>query len=1015
MIRARRLCLILVLAFLLCARGPAFSAPAPSGVMLQGFYWNVPCPGLDHSSTWWWDRLAMQAHEIHDAGFSAVWLPPALKSWGYGRGLPSCGYDPYDDYDLGDKDQMGAVPTRYGSREQLERCCAMMRANGIDVYEDLVENHRDPDDRAAHFDYVDAYGNSSGGRFPKEPKDFHITIGQDPDVPAGSGEIHFGRDFAPINGRTVDVDGHPVVWADYGLRQAGDWMTRALDLQGYRIDDAYGISWDWLTTFLDYGAMQGKFAVGEYNVGEASTIGGWLRHMNGRASAFDFPLRDGYLVKMCNTPDTFDMSTLQDAGLLGIDPAHAVTFVENHDSDRNQPILQNKLLAYAFILTSEGYPCVYYRDWSYDLGCYGYDMHDAIDTLVSIRSRLATGGTVVRRKDKRTYVFERTGGSHLLVALNTDADKPHTVSSETGFGPGIKLHDYTGHAADISTDATGAVTVTIPVNHDGSGYVAYAPNEPPVDHPVKAYGQETVQVYEGAQDLDIKPADDREFVPICRVEVAARKEIEASLTCDTTGWTQDTSVMLQMTGPAGVVKQTYTRLNQGTSIHGTAIDEGWYTFTIRSENTPASNRRPSYKLKLRYTAPSTVANVTEAPDFHVERNADGVVKSITLTDKTPKAAIYYTTDGSIPTPKSTLYNGPIVFDGAPRVVAAVAEAPGIATSPAVANGFAVASVPVTFRIANVKLQPDQKLYVVGNQAALGQWTLATAPALTRAGDVDDAEWTVTVTLPVDTAVNYKYVLWNGQTEIWEQGQTTSSTDREFNTPVYGSATRNDGLFIPGGVKGAGLATCPVTFKIDCPGAKAGQAVCVVGSQPGLGNWDAHQGFMLTRVAGSSVWSGTVNLPPRIPVQYKYVRWDADSPLWEGDQPTASKNRELTTPASGTVALDDGPFGGTMGGLCAVTFTVTNTHATAAQKVYVVGNVPQLGNWAPAQALALTSHGDTWTGTANVPTGFVVQYKYVLFDGKTPVWEQDQPNATGNRQFKAPSTATSTRDDGDFHG
>ena len=1057
MIRLRRLSSVFVIAAIACGLvRPVAAAPSQPGVILQGFYWNVPCPGLDHSSTWWWDRLAMQAHDLRSAGFTAVWLPPALKSWGYGRGLASCGYDPYDDYDLGDKDQMGTVPTRYGSREQLERCCAMMRANGIDVYEDLVENHRDPDDKPAHFDYVDAYGNPTGGRFPKEPKDFHITIGQDPDVPAGAGEIHFGRDFAPINGRTVDVDGHPVVWADYGLRQAGDWMTRALDLQGYRIDDVYGISWDWLRTFLGYGAMDGKFAVGEYNVGDASMIAGWLRHMDGPrpsgikpeakwpaavkeesgnltpalslerrgseepepttgASAFDFPLRDGYLAKMCNSPDTFDMSTLQDAGILGIDPDHAVTFVENHDSDRNQPILQNKLLAYAFILTSQGTPCVFYRDWSYDLGCYGYDMHDAIERLIHIRAKLASGGTMVLRKDKRTYVFERTGGRRLIVALSNDGDKPHTITCQTGLRANVKLHDYADHGPDVVTDATGSITLTIPTNHDGSGYVAYAPAGVDIDDAGAVAGGETVQMYEGAQDLDIKPADDTEFVSVCRVDVAARKEIAASLTCDTQGWTQDTSVVLQMSGPAGIVKQTYTPENQGTSIRGTAMDEGWYAFTIRSFNTPPSNKRPSYKLKVRYTAPSTVSNVAESPAFHVERGQDGNIRSIAMTDRSPNAVIYYTTDGSIPTSKSIKYTAPIVFEGAPRVVAATAEAPGMAASPAVADGFAVANVPVTFRISNVTMQPDQKLYVVGNQASLGQWTIASAPVLTRSGEGDDAPWSVTVNLPVDTAVDYKYVLWNGQTEIWEQSQSTSSTDREFNTPMYGAATRADGLFVAGGVKGAGLATCPVTFSIDCPDAKAGQTVCVVGNQLALGNWDAHQAFTLTRTAGGTVWTGTVRLPPRIPIQYKYVRWDGDSPLWEGDQPSPSKNRELTTPASGTLARDDGPFGGTMGGLCACTFMISNVHAAAGQKVYVVGNVPQLGNWDPSKGLLMTGNGATWTGSANLPAGFVVQYKYVLYDGKTPMWEQDQPTGTGNRQFKAPSTSTSMRNDGDFHG
>lgn len=1016
---------------------PAAGDGGPSGVMLQGFYWNVPCPGLDRSSTWWWDRLAMESGEIASSGFTAVWLPPMLKSWGGGRGLTSCGYDPYDDYDLGDKNQVGTVPTRYGNREQLERCCAMLRADGVDVYADLVDNHRDPDDRPAHFQYVDAYGNPTGGRFSKEPKDFHINIPQDPDVPAGSSEIHFGRDLAPINGRTVDVDGKPVVWSDYGLRQAGDWMTRALDLGGYRIDDVYGISWDWLNTFLSTGAMQGKFAVGEYYTGDVSAIEGWIKHLNGRASAFDFPLRDNYLVKMCNTPDDFDMSTLQGAGLAGIDPAHAVTFVENHDSDRNEPILQNKMLAYAYILTSPGYPCVYYRDWSLDLGCYGFAMHDAIDRLVHIREALATGGVDVRHKDKRTYVYERTGGRGLLVGLSDDPDKPRTITCATGFGPGVALHDYTGHGADVTTDAQGDVTIVIPVDDDGGGYVAYAPSGIDID-PATAAPTQTVQTYEGAQDLDIKPADDREFVTVCRIDAAAGKPISGALTFGTRGWTAKTSIVLRLDGPGGSSEKTYTLSTaQGDTFDATAASEGWYTFTIRSFNTPVSNERPSYKLTVKYTAPSTSTGVTPPPAFKIDRDADGNVKSIALTDENSGASIYYTTDGSIPTSNSTRYAGPIVFDGSPRVVAAFALAPGLRPSPAVADGYAVTTVPITFRISGVPIQPGQKLYAVGNQSALGMWTISSAPALIRVGDslasrgptvrladstsglgtrtadLSDEQWSVTVNLPVDTSVNYKYVLYDGHTEIWEQSQSTSSTNREFNTPLYGAVTRRDGVFLPGGVKGAGAASCPVTFAVKCADATA-QSVFVVGSQPGLGNWDASQGFALTRGA-DNVWQGTVNLAPRIPIQYKYVCWSGNSPLWEGDQPTPSKNREFMTPPSGGIDRDDGLFGSSAGGVCTCRFAIANTHATAGQTVYVVGNVPVLGNWSPAQGFALKNDNGLWTGSVDLPAGFVVEYKYVLFDGKTSVWEQDQPTASGNRQFKSPSTATANRTDGDFNG
>src|ERR1700745_1696011 len=102
--------------------------------------------------------------------------------------------------------------------------------------------------------------------------------------------------------------------------------------------------------------------------------------MRGRANAFDFPLRFT-LAAMCRNPGNFDMASLDHAGLTGIAPQSSVTFVENHDTDLSETnkIVSNKILAYAYILTSEGYPCVYYRDYSNDANCYG--LKPAIDNL----------------------------------------------------------------------------------------------------------------------------------------------------------------------------------------------------------------------------------------------------------------------------------------------------------------------------------------------------------------------------------------------------------------------------------------------------------------------------------------------------------------------------------------------------------------------------------------------------------------------------------------------------------
>ena len=167
------------LALFLCQCGMAVAGRAD--VLLQGFYWDVPSPQTGQAgAAWWWDNLAAQAHALRQAGFTYVWLPPVVKG---ANAQYSVGYDPFDDYDIGSKDQHGFVSSRYGTREQLERCVAMMRANGLNVVVDLVENHRDGD-LNLFLNYKDAYGNATGGRFAKTPDDFHHDgIPQDPDVP----------------------------------------------------------------------------------------------------------------------------------------------------------------------------------------------------------------------------------------------------------------------------------------------------------------------------------------------------------------------------------------------------------------------------------------------------------------------------------------------------------------------------------------------------------------------------------------------------------------------------------------------------------------------------------------------------------------------------------------------------------------------------------------------------------------------------------------------------------------
>ena len=143
----------------------------------------------------------------------------------------------------------------------------------------------------------------------------------------------------------------------------------------------------------------------------------------------------------------------------------------------------------------------------------------------------------------------------------------------------------------------------------------------------------------------------------------------------------------------------------------------------------------------------------------------------------------------------------VTVDAAGNATLAVA-ADGGAAVPAVAiyTGqkikAAATTCAVRFSIA-AATAPGQGVYVVGNDAALGNWSPAAGFALTVQGSGTPATWAGTAPLEADTALQYKYVKWDGTTATWEGNQATSSGNREFTTCAAGAkAKRQDGDFAP---------------------------------------------------------------------------------------------------------------------------------------------------------------------------------------------------------------------------
>ena len=137
----------MALLFLACAG----ARPARAEAMLQLF--NLS-----------WNEVAQKMPEIAEAGYTSLWLPPPTK----GSGGYSVGYDLWDPFDLGDKDQRGTVATRYGTREELLRMVRIAHRFGLRVYFDNIVNHR-------AFDVPGYNASTPTNLYPgMVPGDFHL-------------------------------------------------------------------------------------------------------------------------------------------------------------------------------------------------------------------------------------------------------------------------------------------------------------------------------------------------------------------------------------------------------------------------------------------------------------------------------------------------------------------------------------------------------------------------------------------------------------------------------------------------------------------------------------------------------------------------------------------------------------------------------------------------------------------------------------------------------------------------
>ncbi len=550
---------------------------------------------------WWWDHLASQAADFQRCGFTAVLLPPASKT-ASGAAPDADGYGLYDPYDIGSKNQFFNIPTRFGDHERLRRMIGIMHACGLDVYADVVMHQYDGGNNGT-YRYLGADGKRLNGRFAKHPSCF---AGAPPRVPVDPvanpvGNFGFGDMASYINST-------PKGYMLNGAIEAADWLTRTLGVQGYRIDDVKGMAVQAVRQTLDSDSMAGRFAVGEYFDGDPSALHWWVWNsgMGGRCNAFDFTLH-WTIQDMCNNNSRWWMGGLQGAGYIAVDPMNAVTFVDNPDTDLSfgENVIWNKILGYALILTAEGYPAVYYKDYSTDPGCYGLKPY--LDNLIWIHENLAFGPTLTRwGNDPQVYVFERQGYPGLLVALNNDQGNSYTRTVQSSFGPNVELHDYTGKHGDIWTDGQGRATFTIPRNNNGQSYLCFSRTGYAQAFSLKQ--RPTTQIFFGAADLDTGPAENGGQVQAGRIWCQDGTAIDAKLKPDTSGWSAGAEIVVDILDRQGKVlaSHAYGAKPANQQIKTKANQSGWFTLRMTGRGLPATGA--AYELTVTYTGTQELAS-----------------------------------------------------------------------------------------------------------------------------------------------------------------------------------------------------------------------------------------------------------------------------------------------------------------------------------------------------------------------------------------------------------------------
>ena len=402
-----------------------------SGVMLQGFSWD----SYNESQ---WKVLEKQADELKNY-IDLVWLPQSGKCL---ETTQVMGYMPYYYFNQN---------SSFGSEAELRSLITKFKAAGIGAIADVVINHRNtegwytfPAETYKGVTYqmqsTDICKNDDGGTTATQAATDGVSLSQNNDE---------GTDF----GGCRDID-HKSENVQKVIKAYLKYLKDDLGYTGFRYDMVKGFDGSHVADYND--ATGVEYSVGEYWDGN-DKIETWINRTNKKSAAFDFQFR--YNVRDAvngaangKVATSSDWSKLNSNDNLMHDAKYrryAVTFVENHDtqkrseSEQNDPLRKDTIAANAYMLAMPGTPCIFQPHWR--------DYKPELKEMIAARkyAGITNMSNYANKKCQKTlYVNEVTGTKHnLLVAVGDDAAK---YAGETGYTKILSGYHY---AYFLSNDA----------------------------------------------------------------------------------------------------------------------------------------------------------------------------------------------------------------------------------------------------------------------------------------------------------------------------------------------------------------------------------------------------------------------------------------------------------------------------------------------------------------------------------------------------------------------------------